>query len=414
MKERLTTNFSLRILALVFAFVFWLLVANVEDPMDTQTFKGVPVGIKNDNIVTSKGKTYSIVGDQNVSVTIKARKSVLYNLKEHPEKITAYADMQNLENRTLIPVEVSLSGGQDEYEAYTRPRNLEVEVEDNLTKRFPVSAETWGTVRDGYMLGTVKADPEFVTIKGGSSAINRISKIVAKADVSGMSSDSKIPAELILYDAGGGVIDPFQFENNLGDEGVSVKTEMLNIKTVKLDVKYNDILGDGYMMEELIVEPGSIQIAGKQEELKQIEKITIPSRALSQQKVTGRTEVGVDITEYLPEQVRLVDEGQKNISVTLTVNEGGSRRLHLPVSSIIPRDLSSDLKVKFDTENVELLFTGSDEALKMLDTGKLNVYINLKDYWQEGVYEVPLVVEGYGDCEYSEAMITITLDKKKE
>ena len=113
MKERLTNNLGLKFIAVFFTIVLWLVVMNVEDPIDTRTFKGISVGIRNDDIITSKGKTYSVVGEQSVEVTVKAKKSILSDLKEHPEKITAYADMQNLENRALIPVEVSISGYED-------------------------------------------------------------------------------------------------------------------------------------------------------------------------------------------------------------------------------------------------------------------------------------------------------------
>ena len=85
-------------------------------------------------------------------------------------------------------------------------------------------------------------------------------------------------------------------------------------------------------------------------------------------------------TPYLPENTKLVDESQKNIAVTISVSEGGSRRIHIPVSSIIPRELEEGLKVSFDSEQIELAFTGSEENLKKLDASKINVYIDMKDY----------------------------------
>ena len=77
MKERLTNNLGLKFIAVFFTIVLWLVVMNVEDPIDTRTFKGISVGIRNDDIITSKGKTYSVVGEQSVEVTVKAKKSIL-------------------------------------------------------------------------------------------------------------------------------------------------------------------------------------------------------------------------------------------------------------------------------------------------------------------------------------------------
>lgn len=414
MKGRLINNIGLKVIALLFSIVLWFVVMNVEDPVDTETFKGISVRIRNDDIITSKGKTYSISGDQTVAVTVKAKKSILTNLKEHPEKITAYADMQNLESRTLIPVEVNISGYEGEYEeVYTNPRNLEVEIENYLSKRFPIVAETRGTVRDGYVLGPVTPDPAYITIQGGVSAINQISKVVAKADVSGMSNDGTVPAELILYDAGGGVIDQFQFETNIGEKGVSVNVEMLDTKNIKLDVIYQEKIAENYFVEEVTVEPSEVQIAGRPDVLKAIDKITIPAEALEVNEINERTEIGIDLTPYLPENTKLVDESQRNIAVTISVSEGGTRRIHVPVSSIIPRELGEGLKVSFDSEQIELVFTGTEENLEKLDVDKINVYIDLKDIKQAGTYQVVPIVEGYGDCQYKGEKINITIEKKK-
>ena len=76
MKERLTNNLGLKFIAVFFTIVLWLVVMNVEDPIDTRTFKGISVGIRNDDIITSKGKTYSVVGEQSVEVTVKAKKCI--------------------------------------------------------------------------------------------------------------------------------------------------------------------------------------------------------------------------------------------------------------------------------------------------------------------------------------------------
>lgn len=119
------------------------------------------------------------------------------------------------------------------------------------------------------------------------------------------------------------------------------------------------------------------------------------------------------MTPYLPENTKLVDESQKNIAVTISVSEGGSRRIHIPVSSIIPRELEEGLKVSFDSEQIELAFTGSEENLKKLDASKINVYIDMKDYNTPGKYQVVPVVEGYGDCQYKGEKINITVEKKK-
>ena len=45
MKKSLTNNIGLKLLAFLFAFMLWLLVVNIDDPVDTKTFDSIPVTI---------------------------------------------------------------------------------------------------------------------------------------------------------------------------------------------------------------------------------------------------------------------------------------------------------------------------------------------------------------------------------
>lgn len=39
-------NLSLKVIALFFAVFLWLIVINIDDPVDTQTFDNIPVEVK--------------------------------------------------------------------------------------------------------------------------------------------------------------------------------------------------------------------------------------------------------------------------------------------------------------------------------------------------------------------------------
>ena len=77
MKERLTNNLGLKFIAVFFTIVLWLVVMNVEDPIDTRTFKGISVGIRNDDIITSKGKTYRLSESSLWKSRLRQKNSIL-------------------------------------------------------------------------------------------------------------------------------------------------------------------------------------------------------------------------------------------------------------------------------------------------------------------------------------------------
>ena len=52
MKKMLTNNISLKLLAVLFAIIFWLIVVNIDDPDVTRTFHGIPVTVLDEEVIT--------------------------------------------------------------------------------------------------------------------------------------------------------------------------------------------------------------------------------------------------------------------------------------------------------------------------------------------------------------------------
>lgn len=61
MKDRLLNNIGLKIMSLLFAIVLWMMVVNVDNPVDEETFRNVPVQVLHGEIFTTKASTYSIL-----------------------------------------------------------------------------------------------------------------------------------------------------------------------------------------------------------------------------------------------------------------------------------------------------------------------------------------------------------------
>ena len=59
-------------------------------------------------------------------------------------------------------------------------RKLRAEANDEAKNNFPITPTTTGTVREGYMVGEMTANPEKVTLRGPKKVINSINKVVAE------------------------------------------------------------------------------------------------------------------------------------------------------------------------------------------------------------------------------------------
>ena len=78
MKERLIRNLDLKILAIVFAVILWLIVVNIDDPVKSDTFSGIEVQILNAEELEKQGLCYEVLdGTDIVNVKITARRSVI-------------------------------------------------------------------------------------------------------------------------------------------------------------------------------------------------------------------------------------------------------------------------------------------------------------------------------------------------
>lgn len=415
MKKRLTNNLGLKILAFLSAVMLWFIVVNVDDPETTQSYHDIPVSVVNEEVLAETNQTYQIVdGTQTVSVTVSANRSVINDIKS--EDIVAVADMKELSLNTQIPIEISINGHEGDYkDAYTTPRNLQVRLEEELTKKFPIVPTTTGTVRDGYALGEIKTVPEKVSIRGPISVISKISRVEAGVSVSGLSSDTVLPSEIVLYDDENNVIDQSLLANNLGTDGVAVSVQILNTKNIPLVFDTSQIeAAEGYTFTEITYEPEQILVSGMQQDLDSITQIDIPASALSMSELEAKTEQVVDITEYLPETVNLVDANASSVVVTVSVEKDGTKTYEVSLGNVVVNGLDKNLTLDYETVDViEIQLSGPKAALEKFETSDKNVSIDLTDYKEPGTYNVPVKVLVPDGCTLEKEITVDVILKKK-
>ena len=368
-KYKLTNNIGLKIMALFFSAFLWLIVVNVDNPVGSRTFADIPVTIVNDDIITSSGEVYQVVGEDSVSVVVYANREVRQELS--PEDIVATADVSEMDTSTnLIPVTVTIPKYSERYEsAVAVPRNLRIQREKSGRKVLALTADTNGTVpRDGYALGDLTVHPDNVTITGPESALDQIDRAVARVDVSGISKDEERAAELILYDANGNELGQSQLENNLGQDGLTVSIEVLEEKTVPVVFNVTGTPAEGYRYTGCTSEPESIRICGKSDDISDVDEIQVPASVIDISGAQEPVVQTVDITSYLPDGISLVDENGGQITVTAMVEEQGTRTISLLVSSIKINNLADNLHVSYEPDaEISIRFRGDENALEVLD-----------------------------------------------
>ena len=280
--------------------------------------------------------------------------------------------MKELTLQTQIPISVEIAGVS--YESVeVSPRNLQVKLEDEETKKFPIVPKTTGTVRDGYTLGEIQAVPEMVSIRGPKSVIDSISKVEA-----------------------------------------SVSVQVLETKSVKVEFDTSQITAaDGYSVSDIKYEPDHVNVTGRAEELKKLKKISVPASALNMSGLTSKTEKVVDITGYLPEDISLTDENAGSVVVTVGIDKDGTKSYDISMGAIKVNNLANGLSLSYESADVlEIQIRGPGDILDQYKISD-NVSIDLKNYQTAGTYTVPVTVGVPDGCVLeSTVSVNVILEEK--
>ena len=123
----------------------------------------------------------------------------------------------------------------------------------------------------------------------------------------------------------------------------------------------------------------------------------------------------VDITPYLPEGIMLEEGSTGTLSVTVVIEQEGTRTIDFLVSSIRITNLADDLQVSYQPDaEVALQFRGQQALLDVLDISNA-VSVNLKNYTQEGTFVIPVDIDVPDGIEIvGSPEIQIALEKKQD
>ncbi len=189
MKNKIFSNWGLKLLSLVLGFIVWLAVLNIDDYSTTRQINDIPVTLINTEAITDKNQLFNITSGETVDIIVKGRRSVVNALGA--SDFTAVADMSKLSITNAVNITVSANSPSVENAvSITIVDNvLQVELEEEQTVSLPVTVATKGETAEGYTTGTPSTTPNLITVTGAASLIERIDKVEVQVDVSNRTSD---------------------------------------------------------------------------------------------------------------------------------------------------------------------------------------------------------------------------------
>lgn len=412
--KTLTKNLGFKILAVVFAFILWLVVYNTDDPTVTVSYT-TNVTVENASAVTEMNKCYEVLnGTNTVTFAVTAKRSVLNKLED--TDFTAVADMNRMivneeGDEANVPIEITSKRSNSSLKYNGKNKYLQVSLEDLMKRRFIITADTSGKVADGYALGEVTVtNPNVLNVSGPASIVNKIDSVVATIDVEGMSmnlSDNVIPA---LYDADGQEIDTTKLK--LSNTTVTISAKILSVKEIPLVFSTTGVPYGDYRVVEISSKPETVKVKGSSTILNPLSSLTIPGDVLNVSGAREDITTTIDISEYLPDGVELVNASDATVTVTVRIEAYESKKFNLNTSQITVNGLDTDYDLSFEQSTVAVTVSGLKNNLNTLTVSQLSASIDVTDLGV-GTHQVNLELS-LDEDNYAYQTITVTVEIKEK
>lgn len=386
-----TNNFGLKIIALLSAVALWLVVVNIDDPTQTQSFTAA-INVENADYMTQQGK-YFEVKDSNMTVTFKvsAKRSVMRNLSNTDFRATA--DMENIEEyegvyRVPLDITATRYAGSINFEGKTK--YMEVSVENLVTEQFPIQTTAAGVPAEGYAVGELKVSPNILKVSGPESVIAQIDRAVASIDVTGASSDLTDSVTPLVLDSQGNPVDTAKLSFNI--DKVTVSAVMLEVKNLTIEVEPYGRVEEGYECTGVLINPTRIAVKGTSAELNAAGPIRIPSDQLDISGAQADVVKSIDINDYLPEGLELVDPSENMIELTATVEQIVSQTFTVPRENIVIQNVRSGYVASIEDSTITVTLKGLRRNLDALQADTIHGSVNLSGLG-EGRQSVALTLD---------------------
>lgn len=382
MRKPLTKNLGMKIISMVLAIVLWYAIVNISDPVTTTKFYDCEVKFTNENVISDAGQVYSVIDETNfVKVTVTAPRSVITSLDENSFNLTADLSTKKTDNTVRIQI-----GENDE-----RIQNIslghddvKLDVEPLVTRQIAVELETTGIPMDGYAVGDVSADPNFIDISGPASVMEKVEKVKATLDITDCFETVQSNCRVELLDSEGESINRERL--SLSGEDILVTASFLPTKTV--DLKFSTIgqAASGYAAIAIKAEPEVITICGQASDIANISVINVPAEELDITDLDKDITKTINVGQYLEEKFRILSSDGGNVEVTVSIDKVEEKIIKVPVSDITVKNVTSGLSYYFvdndgnEVETVDVKVFASKDIIDDITSKDVKVVIDAEGF----------------------------------
>ena len=407
---KLFQNMTLKMASLAGAIIIWLIIMNINDPVVTRIIYDVPVNVVNTSYIESMGLSYKISdGYDTIAVTVRGNRSLVESLSASRFNVTAdLTQIISLEtDPVMVPLTVECPRISSE-NLTASPRNINIDIEEMVSKEFVINTTVSGTTpANGFEVGEMTVDPETVTIRGPGTLIDKIERVNAIVDVTGIRTDKDMQPVITITDKNGEQITDTQMSYlsmNVTEEEMTVHVTVYAVRSgVTLKVETSGEPASGYTVGNIAVTPSTLSVVGSRAVLDSLEQngnvitITSDSGLVDVTDKVSDVSVKIDIRQILPEGLSLASQISTTAVVSVQILPANSRSVTFDTRSIDIYGLASGYNCVFESSSLEIKIQGSPEVLEGLSASDLRASVDLSGL-MIGRQRVPVSVELPDGC----------------
>ena len=130
-------------------------------------------------------------------------------------------------------------------------------------------------------------------------------------------------------------------------------------------------------MVEISSSPDTVKLKGASTVLNPLVSLEIPGSVINVSGARSDVKTTIDITEYLPDGVELVDASNATITVTVRIEAYASKTYQLPSNQIKINGLLDGLLLEFDDNKIPVEISGLKDDLESLSVDDLVASIDV-------------------------------------
>jgi len=387
MIEMFRRNLGVKVVSFLFAVLFWLFVLN----------QGTP-----DKLVPEQTLTIPLVAsglNQNMVV-----------MTQLPSVLVRFQSINPSGNIKDIYAKIDLSGGVPGESTYSikvntppgtnvvdvRPSSIKLTIDTVEEKTVPVQGVVSGSPANDYQVGSLIIKPSAVNVRGPSSTLGTLDKVIAEISVTGANETIQVSRPVSFRDKEGKPIfgpnpslDILSAYPSSVDVIAPVIAKDLSSKMVPLRVTSKGVPATGMELRSLVPSPASAQVQGPLEALKGFDSVKLGPVDISNLTENKTFQIPIEQVS-LPSGVSFLNGTA--LSVIAQLGPGPIQK-NLSKVPIQIRNIGKDLEIDLPIPPVDIVLEGLSDVMKDVTAEQIQLwvdatgqeagnYTNVKVYWQ--------------------------------